>query len=324
MMNSSLITHRSASVPLQIGVGTTFDYSIPLEPMFEMIAQAGFSATTLGAGNIPHSGYDTEDGRKRVRELAARYGLRIDSVHAPFGAQCDISDGPANDERRASSVERRTTDDGQRTTHDGSAIDRVRNAIDAAEAIGSGIVILHVTDRFLAEETRARIGAVKTSLKELIPYAMKKGVQLAAENLPSALAMQVFHAALEGEPSLGVCYDSSHARIAGDGFDVLQRYRDRVIALHISDNRGQNDDHMLPFEGVIEWPEFAHYLGRLPRISILMLEVEVRESAFRDSQEFLAQAAARAKRLIWLASQQSLTADRPPPTANLQSTITNQ
>jgi sugar phosphate isomerase/epimerase len=332
-----------------IGIGTTFDYSIPLEPMFEMIARAGFRATTLGAGNVPHSGYDTEDGRKRIRELTARYGLRVDSVHAPFGAQCDISlpdvevAGMSLDaEIRREDAETRGRGDagisvsplesgpqttiltcpvpqsppaapepGNQSRHTRraisperrAAIDRVRNAIGAAEAIGSGIVILHVTDRFPPEETRARISAVKDSLKELIPYAMKKGIQLAAENLPSALAMQVFHAALEDQPGLGVCYDSSHARISGDGFDVLQRYRERVIALHISDNRGKNDDHMLPFEGVIEWPEFAQYLGRLPQIGILMLEVEVRESAFRDSQEFLAQAAARAKRLIWLATQ---------------------
>ena len=289
---------------LTIGIGTTFDYSIPLEPMLNMIARAGFHAITIGAGDIPHSGYDSIEGRDRIRSLAAASDLVVNSVHAPFGPECDVS---TPDERTSGPPPQAEADEGGR--HAGlplrrrpsiarlQAIERVKVAVDAASALGSKVVIVHLTDRFEASETRERIGAVRESLSELLPYARERGVRLAAENLPSLLGMQVFEVALEEFPELGVCYDSSHALLSGSSFGVLQRFRERVVELHISDNRGKLDDHVLPFEGVFEWEEFTHHLSYLPLVHVMMLEVEVRESEFKDTEEFLRQAALRARRL---------------------------
>ncbi len=53
---------------------------------------------------------------------------------------------------------------------------------------------------------------------------------------------------------LGVCLDTSHANI--QGLDIPQAIRqcgDRLWAVHISDNYGLQDDHLIPGYGVIEW-----------------------------------------------------------------------
>ena len=321
-----------------IGIGTTFDYRLPFEPMCRMIADAGFQAITIGAGDIAHSGYDTADGRAMVLAATAKSGLRIDSVHAPFGPDADLSvpDVRAEIPPAATAQAVPQTSSPEEASNGPSvtpnepdtpavpepvgaaslpfaprysyspdprrlqAIARVRMAIDAAAELGSGIVVVHPCDRFPAEETRARTNAAKDSLKQLVRYARERNVRLALENLASPLSMQVFEAVLEHVPELGVCYDTSHGQVAGDTFGVMARHHDRIIAVHLSDNRGLKDDHMLPFEGILPWEEFAYYLPRLRNLGCFMLEVETRESAFKDRGEFLAEAFRRAKQVLEL------------------------
>jgi hypothetical protein len=323
---------------LPIGIGTTFDYSIAFAAMCPMIARAGFRAITIGGGDVAHSGYHTEPGRQRIRQAVQEAGLAIDSIHAPFGPECDISlpdekapvppttagpllPTPARSEAPPEPAQAGTTVPAgdrvgtlgpatpdaapTRTVYRPSAgrleaIARVKNAIDAATALDSQIVIIHPTGKFAPAETRARIHALKDSMSELIPYAAHRNVRLAVENLPSLLEMQVFEAILEEVPQLGVCYDSSHAHLSGNTFGVLQRHKERIVALHISDSDGRSDQHLLPFEGAIEWQEFAYYFVKLLHINTFTLEVEVRESAFKDTKEFLVQAFQRAQQVLSL------------------------
>jgi sugar phosphate isomerase/epimerase len=321
-----------------IGIGTTFDYRLPFEPMCRMIADAGFQAITIGAGDIAHSGYDTAEGRAMVLAATAKSGLRIDSVHAPFGPEADLSlpdirtevpaAATAQAASQASNPEEVSSESSVTPDEPGTpavpepvgaasppfasrysyspdprrlhAIARVKTAIDAAAELGSGIVVVHPCDRFPAEETRARTNAARDSLKQLVRYAQERNVRLALENLASPLSMQVFEALLEHMPELGVCYDTSHGQVAGDTFGVMARHHDRVILVHLSDNSGFKDDHMLPFEGILPWEEFAFYLPRLKNLGCFMLEVEIRESAFKDRGEFLAEAFRRAKQVLKL------------------------
>jgi sugar phosphate isomerase/epimerase len=322
---------------MAIGIGTTFDYRLPFEPMCRMIAEAGFQAITIGGGDIAHSGYDTAEGRAMLLAATAKSGLRIDSVHAPFGPEADLSVPDIRTEvtaaataqavPQACSPEEVSSEPSVTPNESGTpaaepvgaasqlfaprysyspdprrlqAIARVKTAIDAAAELGSGIVIVHPCDRFPAEETRARANAARDSLKQLVRYARERNVRLALENLASPLSMQVFEAVLEHVPELGVCYDTSHGQVAGDTFGVMARHHDRVIAVHLSDNRGFKDDHMLPFEGILPWEEFAYYLPRLKNLGCFMLEVEIRESAFKDRGEFLAEAFRRAKQVLKL------------------------
>lgn len=329
-----------------IGIGTTFDYSLPFEPMCRMISAAGFQAITIGGGDIGHSGYDTEIGRDAMLELTRRHKLRIDSLHAPFGPETDISVPDVREEARFNregadipkgapptepefgpdasvtapilpvapgpAMPRYTCKPDERRLY---AIGRAKMSIDAAVALGAGIVIVHPTDCFAAGETRARISAVKDSFKELVRYAAARNVRLAAENLASPLSTQVLEVLLEQLPELGICYDSSHAQLAGDAFGIFGRHHDRIIAVHLSDNLGFEDDHMLPFEGILPWDEFAYYLPRLNNLKCLMFEVEIRRSAFKDRGEFLAEAFRRARQVLDAAGPEFSRPIAVPPAA---------
>jgi L-ribulose-5-phosphate 3-epimerase len=270
------------SKELLLGIGTTFNYDIPFEEMIPMIKEASFNAITLGGGKVEHSGYHLSEGRERIKKICAKYDIIVDSIHAPFGKQRDIS----------------SLDDSIRL----NAIDAVKNAIDACKAIGCKILIIHLNSTLPDDELEDRTKKAKQSLAQLIPYAKDNKVNIAIENLDDADSVSLFEDILSiyKDENFGVCYDSSHANLVPDPFDILKRYPNRIIALHISDNRGTSDDHILPYEGSIDWNEFAKYFLKVKYNGVFMLEVEMRESAFKDPKIFLKEAYERAKKLIGL------------------------
>lgn len=58
-------------------------------------------------------------------------------------------------------------------------------------------------------------------------------------------------------PNVGCCYDFGHANLVGAGFhrQNLNVLGKRLKAVHVQDNLGMLDDHMLPFCGNINWAE---------------------------------------------------------------------
>ncbi len=57
-----------------------------------------------------------------------------------------------------------------------------------------------------------------------------------------------------GGKRIGICLDVGHAHIEGDLVDAIETVSEHLIAVHAHDNRGRADDHLLPFEGTIDWP----------------------------------------------------------------------
>jgi sugar phosphate isomerase/epimerase len=54
-------------------------------------------------------------------------------------------------------------------------------------------------------------------------------------------------------PALGICMDVGHARLMGDVVDAIETCSGHLITTHLHDNRGRNDDHLVPGKGVIDW-----------------------------------------------------------------------
>lgn len=266
------------SESLLLGIGTTFNYDIPFEEMIPMIKKASFNAITLGGGRVEHSGYHLPEGRERIKKICAKYDIIVDSIHAPFGKQRDIS----------------SLDDSIRL----NAIDAVKNAIDACKAIGCKILIIHLNSKLLDDELEDRTKKAKQSLAQLIPYAQKYKVNIAIENLDNINSVRLFEDMLSiyEDEKVGICYDSSHLI----WFMLRLAYLRDTIALHISDNRGTTDDHILPYEGSIDWNEFAKYFPKANFNVVFMLEVEMRGSAFKDPKIFLKEAYDRARKLLKL------------------------
>lgn len=111
----------------------------------------------------------------------------------------------------------------------------------------------------------------EANLKYYAPHvalARQAGVGIALENdfeYQGGPARRIYCAAIPelcdlcdafGDTYVGVCYDFGHAQLTG-GFhrQNLALIGKRLKAVHVQDNHGREDEHIMPFSGVIRWGE---------------------------------------------------------------------
>jgi sugar phosphate isomerase/epimerase len=71
---------------------------------------------------------------------------------------------------------------------------------------------------------------------------------------------------------LRMCFDIGHAHIE-DGVETsFETMRERVVTTNVHDNHGEKDEHLLPFEGTIDWEAALEALARAPQALPIVLE----------------------------------------------------
>jgi sugar phosphate isomerase/epimerase len=130
-----------------------------------------------------------------------------------------------------------------------------------------------------------------------VKYAEDVNVVLAVEN---TRRQDVIEIALEEivSPHLGLCYDSSHDFLYGTPpGSILQRWGQRLVTTHFSDNQGKRDDHWLPGEGTVNWDIIRTCFPSETYSGTLHLEVFPRPGQEMSAQDFLNSAYQRAMSL---------------------------
>jgi len=262
-----------------ISIGTTFNYDIPFEIQLPLIREAGFSHISLGGGRIEHSGYLEDEGRKRIRRSLNANDIGVCSVHCPFDDKADLS---SPDKALAA-----------------RALDVFKRCLDAALFLNAGGIIFHPCS-LRASDLVIRKEVLVKQISSLLDHIGQEPLFLAIENLPSNPANQIVTYTLDvvPHPRYGLCYDSSHDNLASQPLEILRKYGDRLVTTHLSDNHGEKDDHLLPFEGTYSWKRFCDLFSKIDFQGIFLLEVEMRESAFKEPRSFLKEAYLRGKRLM--------------------------
>lgn len=103
----------------------------------------------------------------------------------------------------------------------------------------------------------------------LMPTAEKHGVAVLVEN--SAHVNLPYYYLYRGKdlrefadiishPLFGVCWDTGHANLEGAQYDEIMALGDALKAVHLHDNRGVFDEHLLPFMGTVNMDEIMHAL----------------------------------------------------------------
>ena len=161
------------------------------------------------------------------------------------------------------------------------AVDEIKRAIDVAERIPFRYVVLHLGASREAADPR-RYHAAFNSLEHLVVFAKQRGVTIALENTPGELASptNLRHFIQDTRLDVRVCFDTGHAHMedgVGPSFETL---RDLVVTAHLSDNHGEKDEHLLPYDGTIDWAAVVKELNAAPAATAgLPLVLELKESA---------------------------------------------
>ncbi|MGB9595262.1 MAG: sugar phosphate isomerase/epimerase family protein [Candidatus Poribacteria bacterium] len=180
-----------------------------------------------------------------VRKILEKTSIKINSVHAPFSKEVDIS----------------RLDDGCNF-----AIQEISKSIDMAERISADILVVHGSSEPINDNDRIkRIAKCKSSLSILCEKVKLAGIKLAVEMLPrtclgnTADELQIL---LDGLPieHIGFCLDVNHSKDHTKIPDIVKQLGNRIITLHISDYDGVDEKHWMPFKGLIDWGTFANSL----------------------------------------------------------------
>ncbi|MDP2989324.1 MAG: sugar phosphate isomerase/epimerase family protein, partial [Kiritimatiellota bacterium] len=110
----------------------------------------------------------------------------------------------------------------------------------------------------------ARGGPTLICLENLLP---ESGISTVAELIRIADAA--------GTDNTALCLDTGHANVAGvDPASFIRQAGPRLKAIHIADNLGSNDDHMLPYgRGTVKWTEVMKALREIKYSGLFNFEV---------------------------------------------------
>ena len=217
-----------------------------------MIAEAGFSHTTLTASGPFAEQTVLPANVARYRELLTRFGLAVDSVHG-FPALRLVG---SNAEERA------------------VAVAATAWLIEQAAVLGAPVVVVHhALFPFPDDLPRATCFEQLTrAFTALLEGAGKHGIQIALENLPTLDNLATLDALFERLPDLRFCFDAGHANLVGS-WDLLPRHGDRLVAVHLHDNDGLTDRHLFPGDGTVPWPRVMDTLRACGYSGVWSLEV---------------------------------------------------
>ncbi len=134
--------------------------------------------------------------------------------------------------------------------------------------------------------------------KKITDNAEKYSINLAIENQGNADYIGYIFDRIQSD-KLRFCFDSGHEQYYSPHLDLLHLYGDKLIALHLHDNSGDEDAHALPFTGIIDFKKITHKLKEINYKGAIALEILNKGfESIEDPVEFLKIALQRAKLIL--------------------------
>jgi len=130
----------------------------------------------------------------------------------------------------------------------------------------------------------------------IVELAEQNGINVAFENLRTIEHLDYILDNITS-PRAGFCYDSGHHNYCMPDTDLLSKYGSSLLALHLHNNDGSDDQHRLPFDGTINWPEVMKKNNQIGYKGSVALEPENTGYKELPPGEFLRLAAERALKL---------------------------
>ena len=126
---------------------------------------------------------------------------------------------------------------------------RYMNDIDVCHKNGINLVIIHPTRKY-ENPGVTEIGIER--VRKLVEYASQRGVKIAFENVELKGHLEAIVDNISSN-MVGICFDAGHCNLFYDGDFDVDKFRDRVLTIHLHDNFKEKDDHNLPFDGTVDW-----------------------------------------------------------------------
>ena len=128
-------------------------------------------------------------------------------------------------------------------------MERYKNDLKLCRENGIDLVCMHLTSKSEAPAPN-EIGLAR--FQKIADYAKELGIKIAFENTKIKGYQEYILKNIKND-NVGICLDSGHlhAHFKDElDFDLL---KDKIFCVHLHDNHGEKDEHLIPFEGTIDW-----------------------------------------------------------------------
>jgi sugar phosphate isomerase/epimerase len=219
---------------------------------YEKLRALGFDAVDLNMMNrsLPFYTCEEQDLPALVRaekELAEKNGIAFFQTHGPW----EYPPKDATEEDRA------------------ALMADMRRGVRVTALLGSKYMVVHPLTPFGTHEPEG-VGEQTFEInvafwRALMPTAKEYGVTVCLENMPfrhyshslPADILKIVHAV--NDEHFAICLDTGHVNVfpEADIYKEMQLIKDKLRVVHVHGNDGQNDQHLLPYFGKLDWEAFG-------------------------------------------------------------------
>jgi len=158
-------------------------------------------------------------------------------------------------------------------------LDELKRWLDLFVAIGIRAGVIHpggasAKERGCGPERILEIQA--DSLAALCRHVAGTDFRICLENISTNTAGSLLRIIERvGDPHAGICLDTGHLNVAkGKQAAFVREAGSRLVALHVSDNDGSSDQHIMPYaRGTVPWDELIRALKGLPYEGLFNFEI---------------------------------------------------
>ncbi|MBR3767493.1 MAG: sugar phosphate isomerase/epimerase [Clostridia bacterium] len=227
-----------------IGINISSDVVYGAESFIDCVADTGFNSIFTCGNDDKFISF--------VSRKCSEKGLRYETLHAPF----KMINGLWYEESGK------------------EVVSILKHSVELAEDNGIGIVIVHLSS---GENCPPVTDAGLRFFDELVNFAQNKNITLAVENQRKLGNISTILELYKKDSNVAFCWDVGHEKCFAHGREYMPLFGDRCITTHIHDNfqRYNIDEHLIPFDGIIDYRRTAELLNLYKYSGTLMLELDL-------------------------------------------------
>ena len=209
------------------------------------IAVHGFEAVEVFATRS-HFDYHDPSAIAQLGEWLKETGLALHGIHAP------IVESMGGKDNWGATISNAVGDSAVRQ----AAVREADVALNIARHIPTSVFVVHLGTPTVQGGENNRTAAFR-SVEDICRLAEGLDVRVALEVIPNPISDAAsLVTMLERDldfPQTGICLDFGHAFLLGDVVDAIETVAEHLISTHVHDNGGAKDEHLVPFDGKINW-----------------------------------------------------------------------
>lgn len=222
----------------------------------------GYEESYKNLDIIADAGFDSVFSNKfepktveKIKEKATKKGLDVEFLHAPFRGINDFWLAGLNYLPLKK---------------------KIHKSLESAAKFDIPVIIMHVDSGWNPPQI-CDIGLNR--FDALVEYADKLGVSIAFENIRNFGTLAAMMQRYRDVENVGYCYDCGHEHCYTETVHFTELFGPRILCTHIHDNVGKDgrqdpDDHLMMFDGNIDYADMMKRLNGVGYTGTLTVELE--------------------------------------------------